>query len=185
MVNKGQFREDLFYRLNVVPIHVPALRDHREDIAELAQFFADDLALTYQRPATKIPNSIINYLYSYDWSGNIRELRNVIEYMYVMQGDTLDLNLSHLPPYLLETAETINNKNEYLLEPMVENIKNNDKQSQLNKEKDNLKIKRHRLEYQTIIQVLDKTGYTLDGKKKAAKMLGISIATLYRRINKA
>ncbi|MGE9806483.1 hypothetical protein ACQP3L_38590, partial [Escherichia coli] len=81
-----------------------------------------------------------------------------------------DLNLSHLPPYLLETAETINNKNEYLLEPMVENIKNNDKQSQLNKEKDNLKIKRHRLEYQTIIQVLDKTGYTLDGKKKAAKM---------------
>lgn len=185
MVNKGQFREDLFYRLNVVPIHVPALRDHREDIAELAQFFADDLALTYQRPATKIPNSIINYLYSYDWPGNIRELRNVIEYMYVMQGDTLDLNLSHLPPYLLETAETINNKNEYLLEPMVENIKNNDKQSQLNKEKDNLKIKRHRLEYQTIIQVLDKTGYTLDGKKKAAKMLGISIATLYRRINKA
>lgn len=185
MVNKGQFREDLFYRLNVVPIHVPALRDHREDIAELAQFFADDLALTYQRPATKIPNSIINYLYSYDWSGNIRELRNVIEYMYVMQGDTLDLNLSHLPPYLLETAETINNKNEYLLEPMVENIKNNDKRSQLNKEKDNLKIKRHRLEYQTIIQVLDKTGYTLDGKKKAAKMLGISIATLYRRINKA
>ena len=185
MVNKGQFREDLFYRLNVVPIHVPTLRDHREDIAELAQFFADDLALTYQRPATKIPNSIINYLYSYDWPGNIRELRNVIEYMYVMQGDTLDLNLSHLPPYLLETAETINNKNEYLLEPMVENIKNNDKQSQLNKEKDNLKIKRHRLEYQTIIQVLDKTGYTLDGKKKAAKMLGISIATLYRRINKA
>lgn len=185
MVNKGQFREDLFYRLNVVPIHVPALRDHREDIAELAQFFADDLALTYQRPATKIPNSIINYLYSYDWPGNIRELRNVIEYMYVMQGDTLDLNLSHLPPYLLETAETINNKNEYLLEPMVENIKNNDKQSQLNKEKDNLKIKIHRLEYQTIIQVLDKTGYTLDGKKKAAKMLGISIATLYRRINKA
>lgn len=169
MVNKGQFREDLFYRLNVVPIHVPALRDHREDIAELAQFFADDLALTYQRPATKIPNSIINYLYSYDWPGNIRELRNVIEYMYVMQGDTLDLNLSHLPPYLLETAETINNKNEYLLEPMVENIKNNDKQSQLNKEKDNLKIKRHRLEYQTIIQVLDKTGYTLDGKKKRPK----------------
>lgn len=169
MVNKGQFREDLFYRLNVVPIHVPALRDHREDIAELAQFFADDLALTYQRPATKIPNSIINYLYSYDWPGNIRELRNVIEYMYVMQGDTLDLNLSHLPPYLLETAETINNKNEYLLEPMVENIKNNDKQSQLNKEKDNLKIKRHRLEYQTIIQVLDKTGYTLDGKKKQPK----------------
>lgn len=184
MVNKGQFREDLFYRLNVVPIHTPALRDHREDIAELAQFFADDLASTYQRPATKIPNVVINYLYSYDWPGNIRELRNVIEYMYVMQGDTIDLNLSHLPPYLLEKTGTINNKNEYLLEPMKENKKNNDNLSQLNKEKHNLKIKRHRLEHQTIMQILEKTGHTLDGKKKAAEILGISIATLYRRMNK-
>ncbi|MBG3130850.1 sigma 54-interacting transcriptional regulator [Proteus mirabilis] len=184
MVNKGQFREDLFYRLNVVPIHTPALRDHREDIAELAQFFADDLALTYQRPATKIPNVVINYLYSYDWPGNIRELRNVIEYMYVMQGDTIDLNLSHLPPYLLEKTETINNKNEYLLDPMTENKKNNNYPSQLNKEKHNLKIKRHRLEHQTIMQILEKTGHTLDGKKKAAEILGISIATLYRRMNK-
>ena len=74
MVNKGQFREDLLS--SNCSIHTPALRDHREDIAELAQFFADDLALTYQRPAAKIPNSIINYLYSYDWPGNIRELRN-------------------------------------------------------------------------------------------------------------
>lgn len=184
MVNKRQFREDLFYRLNVVPIHTPALRDHREDIAELAQFFADDLALTYQRPATKIPNVVINYLYSYDWPGNIRELRNVIEYMYVMQGDTIDLNLSHLPPYLLEKTETINNKNEYLLDPMTENKKNNNYPSQLNKEKHNLKIKRHRLEHQTIMQILEKTGHTLDGKKKAAEILGISIATLYRRMNK-
>lgn len=183
MANKGQFREDLFYRLNVVPIHTPALRDHREDIAELAQFFADDLALTYQRPAAKIPNSIINYLYSYDWPGNIRELRNVIEYMYVMQGDTVDLNLSHLPPYLLEKTKTINNKNEYLLDPITENKKNNEEPSQLNKEKHNLKIKRLHLEHQTIMQVLDKTGHTLDGKKKAAEILGISIATLYRRIN--
>ena len=181
MVNKGQFREDLFYRLNVVPIHVPALREHREDIAELSQFFADDLAKSYKRQANRIPNAIINCLYSHDWPGNIRELRNVVEYMYVMQGETPDLNLSHLPPYLLEKTET---DNERLVEITIENKNNNDNLSQLNKEKSNLKIRSYHSEYQTIIQVLDKTGYTLEGKRKAAEILGISIATLYRRMKK-
>lgn len=182
MVNKGQFREDLFYRLNVVPIHTPALRDHREDIAELAQFFADDLALTYQRPATKIPNSIINYLYSYDWPGNIRELRNVIEYMYVMQGDTVDLNLSHLPPYLLETPHS-----DPLEKEKTNSIytaaktDNKDKNQPLNAQ-EFLKTQNQTSEYQTIMNILEKTGTTLEGKKKAAEILGISIATLYRKI---
>lgn len=180
MVNKGQFREDLFYRLNVVPIHTPALRDHREDIAELAQFFADDLALTYQRPATKIPNSIINYLYSYDWPGNIRELRNVIEYMYVMQGDTVDLNLSHLPPYLLETphSDPLEKASGIYTEAKTDN---KNKTQPLNTQ-ELLKTQNLTSEYQTIMSVLDKTGITLEGKKKAAEILGISIATLYRKM---
>lgn len=179
MVNKGQFREDLFYRLNVVPIHTPALRDHREDIAELAQFFADDLALTYQRPATKIPNSIINYLYSYDWPGNIRELRNVIEYMYVMQGDTVDLNLSHLPPYLLETPQSDPLEKEKTNGIYTE-AKTDNKTQSLNTQ-ELLKTQSLTSEYQTIMNILEKTGTTLEGKKKAAEILGISIATLYRK----
>ncbi len=182
MVNKGQFREDLFYRLNVVPIHTPALRDHREDIAELAQFFADDLASTYQRPVAKIPNVVINYLYSYDWPGNIRELRNVIEYMYVMQGDTVDLNLSHLPPYLLETPHS-----DPLEKEKTSGIytaaktDNKDKNQPLNAQ-EFLKTQNQTSEYQTIMNILEKTGTTLEGKKKAAEILGISIATLYRKI---
>ncbi|WP_337226228.1 sigma-54 interaction domain-containing protein [Proteus terrae] len=180
MVNKGQFREDLFYRLNVVPIHTPALRDHREDIAELAQFFADNLALTYQRPAAKIPNSIINYLYSYDWPGNIRELRNVIEYMYVMQGDTVDLNLSHLPPYLLEPPHSDPLEKEKASGIYTE-AKTDNKTQPLNTQ-ELLKTQSLTSEYQTIMNVLDKTGITLEGKKKAAEILGISIATLYRKM---
>ncbi|MCX2588822.1 signal transduction protein [Proteus sp. G2672] len=180
MVNKGQFREDLFYRLNVVPIHTPALRDHREDIAELAQFFADDLALTYQRPTTKIPNSIINCLYSYDWPGNIRELRNVIEYMYVMQGDTVDLNLSHLPPYLLETPHSAPLEKDKTV-VSIQKTDNKDKTQPLNTQ-ELLKTQSLTSEYQTIMSILEKTGTTLEGKKKAAEILGISIATLYRKI---
>lgn len=176
MVDKGQFREDLFYRLNVVPIHTPALRDHREDIAELAQFFADDLALTYKRPTTKIPNAIINYLYSYEWPGNIRELRNVIEYMYVMQGDTADFNLSHLPPYLVETTHTDASEKEKRSEIYTE------AKTQSLDTHEFLKTQNLTSEYQTIMNILEKTGTTLEGKKKAAKILGISIATLYRKI---
>lgn len=182
MVNKGQFREDLFYRLNVVPIHTPALRDHREDIAELTQFFADDLALTYQRPATKIPNSIINYLYSYDWPGNIRELRNVIEYMYVMQGDTVDLNLSHLPPYLLETPHFDPLEKEKTSGIYTETKTDNRNKTQSLHTQELLKTKSLTSEYQTIMSILEKTGTTLEGKKKAAEILGISIATLYRKM---
>ncbi|MEQ5178235.1 sigma-54 interaction domain-containing protein [Proteus genomosp. 6] len=180
MVNKGQFREDLFYRLNVVPIHTPALRDHREDIAELAQFFADDLASTYQRPAAKIPNVVINYLYSYDWPGNIRELRNVIEYMYVMQGDTVDLNLSHLPPYLLETPHSDPLEKEKT-SGIYTAAKTDNKNQPLNAQ-EFLKTQNQTSEYQTIMNILEKTGTTLEGKKKAAEILGISIATLYRKI---
>lgn len=182
MVNKGQFREDLFYRLNVVPIHTPALRDHREDIEELAQFFADDLASTYQRPAAKIPNIVINYLYSYDWPGNIRELRNVIEYMYVMQGDTADLNLSHLPPYLLVSTNTDIIEKEMTLEIYNYEKRKYEINNHKKNKKENLKTQIQQSEYQMIKQVLDTTGHTLEGKKKAAKILGISIATLYRRI---
>ncbi|MEQ5325900.1 sigma 54-interacting transcriptional regulator [Proteus sp. fly-1008] len=182
MVNKGQFREDLFYRLNVVPIHTPALRDHREDIAELAQFFADNLALTYQRPSTKIPNVVINYLYSYDWPGNIRELRNVIEYMYVMQGDTVDLNLSHLPPYLLEASHGDILEKENLSRIYTKTNASHEHQTQSLNTQELLKTRSLTSEYQTIMGILEKTGTTLEGKKKAAKILGISIATLYRKM---
>lgn len=100
MVENNQFREDLFYRLNVVPLVLPSLRERRSDIAVLAQYFVDDFAESYQRQPQKLPVDVINRLYAWHWPGNIRELRNVIEFIFVMQGETAGINISHLPPYL-------------------------------------------------------------------------------------
>jgi transcriptional regulator with PAS, ATPase and Fis domain len=97
MVENNQFREDLFYRLNVVPLVLPSLRERRADIAVLAQYFADEFSVSYQRPGKKLPDDVINRLYAWHWPGNIRELRNVIEYIFVMRGKPLESTPATFP----------------------------------------------------------------------------------------
>jgi DNA-binding NtrC family response regulator len=79
MVAEHQFREDLFYRLNVFPIGLPPLREHREDVPELAQHFANAFTFRTGRYLEAIPAEFINRLCAHDWPGNIRELMNVVE----------------------------------------------------------------------------------------------------------
>ncbi|GKX53315.1 sigma-54 interaction domain-containing protein [Budvicia aquatica] len=162
MVENHQFREDLFYRLNVVPLVLPSLRERREDIASLAQYFADEFSENYQRPNRKIPAEIINLLYAYHWPGNIRELRNVIEYIYVMQGDASGMNASHLPPHLLSSMNGD-------IKKTSEGLQSLDKQGRS-------------AERSIIEQALARCGTSVEGKKQAAAELGIGIATLYRKI---
>ena len=83
-VVKGSFREDLFFRLNVIPIAVPPLRDHSEDIPLLVEYFMQSLAAEYGRPQKKITPEAMKSLREYTWPGNIRELRNVIERVVIM-----------------------------------------------------------------------------------------------------
>ncbi len=78
-VNEGRFREDLYYRLAVVPLTVPPLRDHREDIPELCALFLEQAARDLKTPPRRITVEAIHTLLSYDFPGNIRELRNLIE----------------------------------------------------------------------------------------------------------
>jgi transcriptional regulator with PAS, ATPase and Fis domain len=86
----GAFRSDLFYRLNVVPLYVPPLRDRREDVILLAEYFVNRLAAKYRR-RVEIPQEVLNAFVAYDWPGNIRELENVIERMFVLsEGAILD-----------------------------------------------------------------------------------------------
>jgi DNA-binding NtrC family response regulator len=89
----GTFRFDLFYRLNVVPIHVPPLRERREDILSLAEYFVNRLASKYIR-SMSIPPEMLGLLAAYDWPGNIRELENVMERMFVLsEGSMLEMRL--------------------------------------------------------------------------------------------
>ncbi len=83
-VKKGTFREDLFYRLNVIPIFVPPLRERKEDIPELVRYFLDYFAKEYGQKPKKITPEALKAIENYNWPGNIRELRNVIERLVIM-----------------------------------------------------------------------------------------------------
>lgn len=83
-VKKGTFREDLFYRLNVIPITVPPLRERKEDIPELVEYFLEYFATEYGQKPKKITPEALKAIENYNWPGNIRELRNVIERLVIM-----------------------------------------------------------------------------------------------------
>src|SRR5271166_6193987 len=97
-ISKGNFREDLFYRLNVIPFFVPPLRDRKEDIPLFARHFLKELAATYGRRPREITDDAIEALMRYSWPGNVRELRNVIERIVIMNPMTTKFGRKHLPP---------------------------------------------------------------------------------------
>ena len=89
-VQDGRFREDLYHRLNVIPIRLPPLRERKEDIADLSQFFLKRFSLDAKKNFTEITNEALEKLTSYNWPGNVRELANVIEHAVVLgQGTTV------------------------------------------------------------------------------------------------
>ncbi|HEU5191586.1 MAG TPA: sigma 54-interacting transcriptional regulator [Methylomirabilota bacterium] len=99
-VRDGRFRADLFYRLNVVPLHVPPLRERRQDIPQLAAFFLARYAKTFGRPATALSPASLERLALYDWPGNVRELQNVMERAVVLSAGPL----LELPPDLFRAS---------------------------------------------------------------------------------
>jgi two-component system, NtrC family, nitrogen regulation response regulator NtrX len=95
---RGNFREDLFYRLNVIPFFVPSLRERKEDIPLFTRHFLKELAATYGRRPREITDDAIDILMRYSWPGNVRELRNVIERIVIMNPTTTRFEAKHLPP---------------------------------------------------------------------------------------
>jgi two-component system, NtrC family, nitrogen regulation response regulator NtrX len=97
-ISRGNFREDLFYRLNVIPFFVPPLRDRKEDIPLFARHFLRELAATYGRRQREITDDAVDTLMRYAWPGNVRELRNVIERIVIMNPLITKFDRKHLPP---------------------------------------------------------------------------------------
>lgn len=101
-IENGKFREDLYYRLNTVPITVPPLRDRGEDIVLLFRKFASDFAEKYRMPSIRLGRDAQNILLSYSWPGNVRQLKNITEQISIIEGEreiTAEILKSYLPDY--------------------------------------------------------------------------------------
>ncbi|HEY8671418.1 MAG TPA: sigma-54 dependent transcriptional regulator [Terriglobales bacterium] len=97
-ISRGNFREDLFYRLNVIPFSVPPLRERKEDVPMLARHILKEFSSQYGRRPREITDDAIDTLMRYSWPGNVRELRNVIERIVIMNPTTIRFERKHLPP---------------------------------------------------------------------------------------
>jgi two-component system nitrogen regulation response regulator NtrX len=96
-IAKGNFREDLFYRLNVIPFYVPPLRDRREDIPLLAREFLKEFGREYGRPRSEISDDALALLKQYQWPGNVRELKNLMERVLILNPQVQRIERKHLP----------------------------------------------------------------------------------------
>jgi len=103
-VEEGRFREDLYYRLNVVPIVLPPLRERPDDIPLLAKYFLQKISLKNEKIFLDFAPQVIEAFLSYDWPGNVRELENVIERIVVLNNDTR-VKINHLPPVMREISK--------------------------------------------------------------------------------
>jgi len=155
-VEAQRFRADLMYRLRVIPIFLPALRERREDVALLAEKLIESMNPAARRRIQHIAAPALRALERYDWPGNVRELINVLAYAYTI-GDGPVLQLRDLPPELLETAEPERQPSEApdAVQPQLS------------------------AEARRMLEVLERMR---GNKNKAAKVLGISRVTLWRRL---
>jgi DNA-binding NtrC family response regulator len=154
-VNVKSFRRDLFYRLNVVPLVLPPLRERREDIPGLAAHFAAKAAEKHSRPTPQLSAELIDSLNEYEWPGNVRELENLMERLVLLDRQPT-LGLEFLPEKMLKVAPTPGVPNEKTFEGALKGFKK-----------------------QLIVGALEAEG---DNKVAAAKRLGISRSYLHRLI---
>ncbi|HET8743995.1 MAG TPA: sigma 54-interacting transcriptional regulator [Ramlibacter sp.] len=170
LVREGRFREDLYYRLNVLPVKVPPLRERRGDIPALAEVLVEDIALRNGSAPFELEAEAVAVLASQAWRGNIRELRNVLE-QAAMRSDSpriaaahieqvlRDAGIERLPPVVMPRIRTVEGGASEALRPLAEQVAE--------------------VERRAIEAALQATG---GNKVAAAKMLGISRAKLYERL---
>ena len=158
MIKEGKFREDLFYRISVINVKLPPLRDRKEDIIPISLNYLELLKTKMTTPLRTISHEAEQAFLNYSWPGNIRELQNVVEYAAnLCDSDTL--TLADLPEHMRGLEEC----------PDTEKQKETPLPDSQEKQ---------------ILDLLSAYGHTLESKKKIAADLGISLRTLYRKLNK-
>lgn len=163
LIAEGKFREDLYYRLNVFNLLIPPLRERKEDIVELSQFFLCEFSMRYQRPVQGISSNLMQHLLEYHWPGNIRELRNTMERLVVFAADGV---ISEEYLTFSRQSKPVSHSQPFQEDVQIEQ---------------SLWADRGQHERKMILQALD----TEKGNKQAAaKRLGISRKTLYNKMSK-
>lgn len=154
-VREGRFKEDLYYRLNVIPLQVPPLRERPEDIAMLATYFVQRSCAENQRPSLEVDGSAIEAICQHPWRGNVRELENCMERSVILcEGDVLTVEQLLLDGELGESGG-------------MESL-------------DNISLTLREMEKELILRRLNRTG---GNRTRAAELLGISVRTLRNKIN--
>lgn len=156
MVQEGTFREDLYYRLNVVTIDVPALRTRREDIPLLVDHFIREANQANDKQVDGITRNAVDILMRYEWPGNVRELRNIIEGMVIMARGNKTLDIGDVPEHLRRSVQ-----------PEVSEIRIP------------TGVSMQEVERIVIEETMKACGFN---KETAAKTLGIGLRTLYRKL---
>ena len=162
MIKEKKFREDLYYRINVIPIEMPNLSERKEDIKQLVLSFIEKYCSSYNLEEIHIEDEVIEKLENYQWEGNIRELQNAVEFMINLVDEDNIITCSILPEYITSYYDSHEKKD-------LDDIINGDF------------ITLEELEKRYINYALEKYGHDTKGKSKAAKKLGIGLATLYRK----
>ncbi len=159
MVEKGQFRRDLYFRLNVVALEIPPLRDRKTDILHLANHFIARFTEKYYVSPSQLSKEAIKLITNYQWPGNIRELRNAMEHAVIFSSSAGLIEPSYLPDYLLESVQTIpfNHENE-----------------------NNLSLA-DQVEKQQISELLKNNNWNISA---VSKEMDMARSTLYRKIEK-
>ncbi|MDA3129494.1 sigma-54-dependent Fis family transcriptional regulator [Aliibacillus thermotolerans] len=156
LIEEGTFRSDLYYRLNVVELHLPPLKQREGDIPLLCRYFATELARNHGREVPTIDKEVIAFFNEYHWPGNIREMMNVMEYAILFNGDN-HIKMESLPKSIIEKYETVNTSS-----------------------KDRFSLAK-RAEREEIIQLIEETNGNLS---EVARRCNIARTTLYRRMKK-
>jgi DNA-binding NtrC family response regulator len=163
MIEEGTFREDLFYRLDVVPIEIPPLRERRQDIPALAEHFRGEVNAREGRSVPGFALDVVQRLGAYEWPGNVRELENLVERLVVVASNRMVV-MNDLPAHLRTTVVDLENATLDLPETGVD-----------------LRIFLTQLEERLIAQALERTG---GNKNRAAELLGMNRTTLVEKLRR-